>query len=211
MVLPAPCDGGAIALGRIGDSLPTRRVLEFALAHAEAQDAVHETLDAERLSRELAQFAPVIVMSRAADRQDYLQRPDLGRVLAAELRRVLTPDSFDVCIVTADGLSARATATYAPLLVRALRSYLHDLRLAPLVIATQARVALGDEIADALSATLVIMLIGERPGLTSAELARHISLTRRVQARRAIPSAIACRISGPTVCRSKPPRGSSAR
>lgn len=158
-----------IALGRIGNSLPTRRVLEFALAHAEAQDAVHETLDAERLSRELAQFAPVIVMSRAADRQDYLQRPDLGRVLAAESRRVLTRDSFDVCIVTADGLSARATATHAPLLVRALRSYLHDLRLAPLVIATQARVALGDEIADALSATLVIMLIGERPGLTSAD------------------------------------------
>jgi ethanolamine ammonia-lyase small subunit len=158
-----------IALGRTGDSLPTRRVLEFQLAHAEAQDAVHATLDAERLSRELAEFAPVIVTSRAANRQDYLQRPDLGRMLAPDSQRALTRGAYDISIVAADGLSARALADHAAPLLRALQPYFGDLRLAPLVIATQARVALGDEIADALGARLVIMLIGERPGLTSAD------------------------------------------
>jgi ethanolamine ammonia-lyase small subunit len=158
-----------IALGRTGDSLPTQRVLEFQLAHARAQDAVHEPLDAERLSRELAEFAPIVVASRAATRQDYLQHPDLGRVLAPDSQRALTRGAYEVCIVAADGLSARATAEHAPGVIRALQPYLRDLRLAPLVIATQARVALGDEIADALGARLVIMLIGERPGLSSAD------------------------------------------
>jgi ethanolamine ammonia-lyase small subunit len=158
-----------IALGRTGDSLPTRRVLEFAMAHALAQDAVHEALDAETLARGLAEFAPVIVTSRAETRQEYLQRPDLGRVLAPEAQRALTRGAYDISIVAADGLSARATADHAPALLRALEPYFGDLRLAPLVIATQARVALGDDIADALGARLVIMLIGERPGLTSAD------------------------------------------
>jgi ethanolamine ammonia-lyase small subunit len=158
-----------IALGRTGDSLPTRRVLEFQMAHAQAQDAVHEALDAEALARGLAEFAPVIVTSRAETRQEYLQRPDLGRVLAPEAQRALTRGAYDISIVAADGLSARATADHAPALLRALQKYLRDFRLAPLVIATQARVALGDDIADALGARLVIMLIGERPGLTSAD------------------------------------------
>jgi ethanolamine ammonia-lyase small subunit len=158
-----------IALGRTGDSLPTRRVLELAMAHALAQDAVHATLDAQRLSRELAEFAPVVVTSRAANRQDYLQRPDLGRMLAADSQRALTRGAYDISIVAADGLSARATADHAPVLLRALQPYFSDLRLAPLVIATQARVALADEVADALGAALVVMLIGERPGLSSAD------------------------------------------
>jgi ethanolamine ammonia-lyase small subunit len=158
-----------IALGRTGDSLPTWRVLEFQMAHALAQDAVHEALDAEALARELAAFAPLIVTSRAETRQEYLQRPDLGRVLAEDSQRALTRSSYDISIVAADGLSARATAAHAPTLIRALQPYFHDLRLAPLVIATQARVALGDEVAAALGASLVIMLIGERPGLTSAD------------------------------------------
>jgi ethanolamine ammonia-lyase small subunit len=158
-----------IALGRTGDSLPTRRVLEFAMAHAAAQDAVHEALDTEALRRELAEFAPIVVASRAATRQDYLQRPDLGRVLASDSQRALTRGAYDISIVAADGLSARATVEHAPALIRALQPYLGDLRLAPLVIAPQARVALGDEVADALGAAFVIMLIGERPGLSSAD------------------------------------------
>jgi ethanolamine ammonia-lyase small subunit len=157
-----------IALGRTGDSLPTRRVLEFALAHALAQDAVHESLDAEALARELAAFAPVLVRSRAETRQEYLQRPDLGRVLSEDSRRALRRGAYDLCIVAADGLSARAASNHAPDLVRRLRPYLRDLKLSPLVIAAQSRVALGDEIAAALGATLVLMLIGERPGLSSA-------------------------------------------
>jgi ethanolamine ammonia-lyase small subunit len=158
-----------IALGRTGDSLPTQRVLEFQMAHALAQDAVHAALEAEALAHELAAFAPVIVTSRAETRQEYLQRPDLGRVLAEDSQRALTRGAYDISIVAADGLSARATAAHAPALVRALQPYFGDLSLAPLIIATQARVALGDEIAAALGASLVIMLIGERPGLTSAD------------------------------------------
>jgi ethanolamine ammonia-lyase small subunit len=158
-----------IALGRTGDSLPTRRVLEFQMAHAQAQDAVHAAFDAERLAREFATLAPLIVTSRAATRQEYLQRPDLGRLLAEDSQRALTRGVYDISIVAADGLSARATKDHAPALLRALQPYFRDLCLAPLVIATQARVALGDEVADALGATLVIMLIGERPGLSSAD------------------------------------------
>jgi ethanolamine ammonia-lyase small subunit len=158
-----------IALGRTGDSLPTGRVLEFAMAHALAQDAVHAELDVGPMARGLAEFAAVIVTSRATTRREYLQRPDLGRVLAEGSQRALTRGAHDISIVAADGLSARATADHAPALVRALHPYFSDLRIAPLVIATQARVALGDEIADALGARLVIILIGERPGLTSAD------------------------------------------
>jgi ethanolamine ammonia-lyase small subunit len=158
-----------IALGRTGDSLPTRRVLEFQTAHALAQDAVHEAFDAEALARDLTEFAPVIVTSRAETRQEYLQRPDLGRVLAEDSQRALTRGAYDISIVAADGLSAGATAAHAPALLRALQPYFRDLSLAPLIVATQARVALGDEIAAALGATCVIMLIGERPGLTSAD------------------------------------------
>jgi ethanolamine ammonia-lyase small subunit len=158
-----------IALGRTGDSLPTWRVLEFQMAHALAQDAVHEALDVEALARELAAFAPIVVTSRATTRSEYLQRPDLGRLLAAASQRVLTRGAYEISIVAADGLSARALADHAPALVRALQPYFRDLRLAPLVIATQGRVALGDEVAAALGATIVITLIGERPGLTSAD------------------------------------------
>jgi ethanolamine ammonia-lyase small subunit len=158
-----------IALGRTGDSLPTRRVLEFELAHARAQDAVHQTLDAEALARDLAEFSPSIVTSRAATRGEYLQRPDLGRVLSPESQRALIRGAYDISIVAADGLSARAATEHAPALVRALQPYLRDLRLAPLVIAKDARVALGDAVAVALGAAFVIMLIGERPGLTSAD------------------------------------------
>jgi ethanolamine ammonia-lyase small subunit len=158
-----------IALGRTGDSLPTKRVLEFQMAHALAKDAVHEALDTERLMRGLAEFAPVIVTSRAANRQEYLQRPDLGRVLAPDSQHALKCGAYDISIVAADGLSARATVDHAPALLRVLQPYFGDLRLAPLVIATQARVALGDEVAAAQGASLVIMLIGERPGLTSAD------------------------------------------
>ncbi|MEA2855688.1 MAG: ethanolamine ammonia-lyase small subunit, partial [Methylobacteriaceae bacterium] len=155
--------------GRTGDSLPTWRVLEFQMAHALAQGAVHEALDAEALARELAAFAPIVVTSRATTRSEYLQRPDLGRLLAAALQRVLTRGAYEISIVAADGLSARALADHAPARVRALQPYFRDLRLAPLVIATQGRVALGDEVAAALGATIVITLIGERPGLTSAD------------------------------------------
>jgi ethanolamine ammonia-lyase small subunit len=157
-----------IALGRVGDGLPTARVLEFALAHARARDAVHTALDAAALAAELADLSPVIVESCAPTRAIYLQRPDLGRRLAEDSRAVLQHGNYDGVIVLADGLSAAAVQSQAGDLCRRLQQAAHW-HFAPPVIARQARVALGDEIAESLGARLVIVLIGERPGLSSAD------------------------------------------
>lgn len=157
-----------IALGRTGDGLPTRRVLEFQLAHAQARDAVHLPLDTETVKHALAAFDPVLVSSQAETRETYLQRPDLGRRLDAGSRERLEAGPYAAAIVVADGLSARAVHENAPALVTHLRELLPRWRLSPVVIAEQARVALGDEIAEGLQAVLAVILIGERPGLSSA-------------------------------------------
>lgn len=160
-----------IGLGRAGDALPTRRVLEFAAAHAAARDAVHLPLDVEELVPRIAALGlgdPAVVTSRAASRPEYLRRPDLGR-LPADLSSVPCTGA-DVGIVLADGLSPRALSAHAPALVAALCAALPpDLTVAPPVIATQARVALGDHIAEALGVPTVLVLIGERPGLSVAD------------------------------------------
>lgn len=158
-----------IALGRVGDGLPTARVLEFALAHAQARDAVHTLLDVDVLAKELADYAPIIVESCAPDRALYLQRPDLGRVLADTARAHLPRGNFEGVIVLADGLSASAVQSQGAVLFKLLHS-IQGWRFAPPVIASLARVALGDEIAEELGAELVVMLIGERPGLSAADL-----------------------------------------
>src|SRR5215218_4116467 len=158
-----------IALGRTGDALPTRRVLEFQLAHAQARDAVHRPLDAERLARDLAPLGPIQVRSQAGNRTDYLKRPDLGRHLDPDAARLLTPGSYDAAVVLADGLSARAVQESGPALAHAIIQLRPDWSWAPVVIATQARVALGDAVAERLGAALVAVLIGERPGLTAAD------------------------------------------
>ncbi len=155
-----------IALGRTGDGLPTARVLEFALAHARARDAVHAALDVDALCGELADLSPVVVESRAQDRMIYLQRPDLGRRLAESSRAALRPGAYDAVIVLADGLSAAAVQSQGADLCRRLQ-HSFDWRFAPPVIARQARVALGDEIAQVLGADLAVVLIGERPGLSA--------------------------------------------
>ena len=156
-----------IALGRTGDALPTRRVLEFQLAHAEARDAVRAALDADRLAGELADLDPVLVASRAATRDTYLRRPDLGRRLDDASAARLRPGAFDALAVIGDGLSAQAAQEGAPALVRRLRAGRPDWRWAPPVIARHARVTLGDEVAAGLGAALVVVLIGERPGLSA--------------------------------------------
>ncbi|SFK39491.1 ethanolamine ammonia-lyase subunit EutC [Methylocapsa palsarum] len=154
-----------IALGRTGDSLPTRRVLDFQLAHEQARDAVHAELDADALGEELSAWTPAIVHSEAADRTSFLQRPDLGRALSPHSAKALIPGNYDVTIVIADGLSAAAAQTLAPTVCRMLLA--QDFVFAPPVVAVQARVALGDEIAVAQGARMVVMLIGERPGLSA--------------------------------------------
>lgn len=155
-----------IALGRTGDGLPTARVLEFALAHAQARDAVHTSLDVETLAKDLAAYAPIVVESRAPNRTLYLQRPDLGRRLADNVR--LPKGKYDAVIVLADGLSARAVQSQGAALFKLL-DHAEGWHFAPPVIASQARVALGDDVASRLGANLVIMLIGERPGLSAAD------------------------------------------
>jgi ethanolamine ammonia-lyase small subunit len=159
-----------IALGRVGDGLPTRRVLEFELAHARARDAVKASLDPAVLIAELADWRPILVRSEAPDRATFLQRPDLGRRLARDSVRALSPGKYDATIVIADGLSAGAVqvqAQGAPLCKMLLAA--QNFVFAPPVVALQARVALGDEIAARQGAALAVVLIGERPGLSSFE------------------------------------------
>lgn len=162
-----------IALGRAGSSLPTAEWLRFAAAHAEARDAVHLPLDVARLRDELrADDWPegAVVQSRATTREIYLRRPDLGRRLAAPSEPTLSGAPVDLAIVLGDGLSAAALQSHAVPLLSSLRTALDGrLSLAPPVIATQARVALGDEIGALLKARVVLMLIGERPGLSSPD------------------------------------------
>lgn len=163
-----------IALGRAGASLPTREVLAFGEAHAVARDAVHAQLDVTALAAGLSGLGlPVIdVRSRAPDRAAYLRRPDLGRQLSAEDAAMLSgacAGPCDVGLVVADGLSATAVAAHAVATVASLLPRLEGLSLSPAIVATQARVALGDAIGEALGVKLLIMLIGERPGLSAAD------------------------------------------
>ena len=171
-----------IALGRSGASLPTRELLAFGSAHAQARDAVQRGLDVAALQRQLrtAGFGEALrVHSAAPDRASYLLRPDLGRRLDAAARAALAAAAAGerphdgarwLLPVVADGLSALAAERQAVPLLTSLRMLLPPgWSLGPVVIAEQARVALGDEIGEALGAPLVAMLIGERPGLSAPD------------------------------------------
>ncbi|MDY7573180.1 ethanolamine ammonia-lyase subunit EutC [Actimicrobium sp. CCI2.3] len=159
-----------IALGRVGASLPTNAHLAFQLAHAQARDAVHLALDAPRLAQDIGQ--PCLRLhSAAADRITYLQRPDLGRQLDAASRALLAPGPYDLAFVIADGLSAHAIMqNAAPFLALVLaQTAAENWSVAPLCLVEQGRVAIGDEIAERLGAQMVVVLIGERPGLSAPD------------------------------------------
>nr|WP_315594892.1 ethanolamine ammonia-lyase subunit EutC [uncultured Cupriavidus sp.] len=177
-----------IALGRAGNSQTTDAILAFGLAHAQARDAVHLPLECAPLEAALGQtgFASLRVHSAAPDRAHFLRRPDLGRSLAdascktlAEERQAMAPD---VVFVIADGLSALAAQTHAvPLLHSACERLPREWIVGPVVIARQARVALGDEIGERLGTRLVVMLIGERPGLSAPDsLGIYLTFAPRV-------------------------------
>ena len=173
-----------IGLGRIGDALPLSELLDFQLAHARARDAVFSPLDVVAI-REGVGHAKV-VRSDAVDRATYLRRPDLGRRLHADSRTdiVAQPgglDGFDAVFVLADGLSPTAVQKHAIPLLDACRSRLGDWNLAPTVIATQARVALGDEIGSLMGASFSVVFIGERPGLSVVDsLGIYITYAPRI-------------------------------
>lgn len=172
-----------IGLGRAGVSLPTNKLLAFQLAHAQAQDAVHCPLDVEALSAELTQAldlsaAPLRLHSHAQDRAMYLQRPDYGRRLNDETREQLqqaaeSQQRYDLAVVIVDGLSALAvqqnSAPFLSALYQMLNSDAADWTLAPLTLVEQGRVAIGDEIGALLNADAVLVMIGERPGLSSPD------------------------------------------
>jgi ethanolamine ammonia-lyase small subunit len=161
-----------LALGRTGASLPTDEVLRLGLAHAQARDAVRRELDVPAIAAQLQAegLQTRQVASAAGDRTTFLLRPDLGRRLSAPSRELLQESAVDLVLVIADGLSAPAIERNAlPMLAALRRQAPADWRIGPVVIATQARVALGDEIGEALGARLIAMLIGERPGLSSPD------------------------------------------
>lgn len=158
-----------IGLRRAGDALATADQLELRLAHARARDAVHTPLDLPLVDEQLAGHPVVHVRSAAPDRATYLQRPDLGRVLGAGEEDRLTRVDVDVAFVIADGLSPLAAQTHAPAMIHATAERLPDWTVGPVVVATQARVALGDPIGEKLGARFVVVLIGERPGLSAAD------------------------------------------
>ena len=154
-----------VALGRCGHSLPTRELLAFQLAHARARDAVHDALDVFSLA-----IHPSLVLSSAApDRATYLRRPDLGRRLDPESANRLTRGDWDAAFVAADGLSATAVHRHSVAVIDALLPRLNGWRIAPICIVRQGRVAIGDEIGERIGARLVVVFIGERPGLSSPD------------------------------------------
>ena len=172
-----------IALGRAGVSLPTQAHLDFQLAHAQARDAVHDRMDTTALRAALSALSKDVLAlhSAAGDRQTYLQRPDLGRRLDAASRETLLrrqqqlgiagANGIDLAVVVADGLSARAVSRHAlPLLERVLPALQSaGWTVGPLALVEQGRVAIGDDVGHLLGARLVVVLIGERPGLSSPD------------------------------------------
>jgi ethanolamine ammonia-lyase small subunit len=178
-----------IGLGRVGTSIPTAELLRFQLAHAQAIDAVHVPLDVDQLIHEFAQSDSISSLlpafrlhSEVSTRMEYLQRPDLGRKLDdasfLELQQFALncPKSprYDLAIVIADGLSSYAIAHHAKPFIEALLVLLKDdpnkaWRIAPISIVEQARVAVGDDIGETLNAQEVLLLVGERPGLSSPD------------------------------------------
>lgn len=175
-----------IGLGRTGVSIPTSHSLAFQLAHAQAQDAVHLPLDIEHVYDQInnnnlnpENFLPILLHSQATSRTIYLQRPDLGRRLNSDSIEKLEKinldknEPFDLSIVIVDGLSSLAikenAVNYIEKLLSTLTNDSQKWEIAPLVIVQQGRVAIGDEVSELLKAKISLVLIGERPGLSSPD------------------------------------------
>ena len=176
-----------ISLGRSGVSIPTSEMLAFQLAHAQARDAVHTPLDFDDLQQQLGELTtqfpklishyPMTLHSQAKNRTEYLQRPDLGRSLepksVEKLQKVASEYIYNLSIVVADGLSATAiyqnALPFLQLLVQALQQDEQPWTIAPITLVEQGRVAISDQVGELLNADLVLMLIGERPGLSSPD------------------------------------------
>jgi ethanolamine ammonia-lyase small subunit len=185
MKTPAPRSGSLrdlreltparVALGRTGASLPTDALLDFTLAHARARDAVHAAFDVSAVIAGLGAlgFEALDVRSRAGERADYLRRPDLGRMLdqSSQHRLASCDGGGRLAIVVGDGLSPTAVNAHAVEVIRRLvpRLGIDGIDVGPVLVAAGARVALGDEIGGLIGARMILMLIGERPGLSAPD------------------------------------------
>jgi ethanolamine ammonia-lyase small subunit len=175
-----------IALGHVGAALPTSRHLDLQLAHARARDAVWRPFGAAALADAFRADGHQVVRvhSAARDRHEYLARPDLGRRLAPESAAMLATHAgaYDIGVVVGDGLAPLAAEGHAPALARALLSRIDpSWRVAPVVVAEQMRVALGDEVGAALGVRMVVVLIGERPGMSAQDsLGAYVTWAPRV-------------------------------
>ncbi len=166
-----------IGLGRAGGSIPTPGLLEFQLAHARARDAVRGDFDTDAFSEELRerQVDSLVLASVAGDRHTFIRRPDLGRILDEDSKSLLQSragnQTFDVVFVIADGLSALAVERHAVPMIEMTRVQLlrEGWRIGPYCLVSQGRVAIGDEIGALLDAQMSVVMIGERPGLSSPD------------------------------------------
>jgi ethanolamine ammonia-lyase small subunit len=167
-----------IGLGRSGISQPTAPQLAFQQAHARARDAVHIPLDVRQLQSDLAEagLQSLLLHSQAEDRATYLQRPDKGRRLDADSAALLKQlgeqqPASDATIVIADGLSSTAVQRHAARVAAEVDQRLsaEGLTRSPVCIVQQGRVAVGDEVGELLGSRVMILLVGERPGLSSPD------------------------------------------
>src|ERR1700682_5936815 len=177
-----------VGLGRAGASMPPKTCLECALDHARPRDAVHAAFDVPAMISGLSDLglAAFDVSSRARSRKDYLRRPDLGRTLDPASQHLLASHDGSSCqlaIVVGDGLSPRAVKAHAIELIRRLipRLAVERIEIGHAVVASGARVALGDEIGAILGARMIVMLIGERPGLSAPDsLGAYLTFAPRI-------------------------------
>ncbi len=165
-----------IALGRSGCSILTDEYLRFSLAHARACDTIKMPFDRQMVRKRLEDMGLDVEFaeSAAASRDIFIRRPDFGRRLSETSRERLKKLKYpgaDVLIVIGDGLSSKAVHKQAVPLIQEFLPYMKELGLSvgPVVLAKQSRVALGDDIAEVMHCGLVVMLIGERPGLSSPD------------------------------------------
>src|SRR4051794_40258465 len=180
-----------VALGRAGVSLPTQALLAFTLDHARARDAVHAAFDTSAVIAGLGELglSGLLVASQAGDRKTYLRRPDLGRRLDQASQRLLASAgqggarAGQLAIVIGDGLSPTAVHAHAIELLRRLVPLLgaDHVAIGHMAVAAGARVALGDEIGELLGARIVLVLLGERPGLSAPDsLGAYLTIAPRL-------------------------------
>ena len=165
-----------IALGRAGHALPTAALLDFQLAHAEARDAVHLPWDVDGFADRVRGLGAEVLLleTPVASRDEYLHRPDLGRILSGASRERLgrlTLDAVDVALIVTNGLSSAAMERHGVSLVQAILNGFRSrqLRVAPVALIPNGRVALLDEVGSAVGAKVAVIVVGERPGLSTAD------------------------------------------